>query len=37
MFRQMLERFEESFLMTKTWSTVQKKISRSRRTWGEED
>jgi len=33
----MLERFEESFLMTKTWSTVQKKISRSRRTWGEED
>ena len=36
MFRQMLERFGESFLMSKTWSTVQKKISRSRRTWGEE-
>ena len=36
MFRQMLDRFEDSFLMTKTWSTVQKKISRSRRTWGEE-
>jgi len=35
-FSQMLERFEESFLMTKTWSIVQKKISRSRRTWREE-
>jgi hypothetical protein len=37
MFSHMLERFEESFLMTKTWSTVRKKISRSKRTWGEED
>jgi hypothetical protein len=36
MFSQMLERFEESFLTSKTWSTVQKKISRSRRTWREE-
>jgi len=36
LFRRMLERFEGSFLMTKTWLTVQKKISRSPRTWGEE-
>jgi uncharacterized protein (DUF169 family) len=36
MFETMLERFEESFLMTKTWSTVRKKIGRSRKTWGEE-
>ncbi len=36
MFTQMLERFEESFLTTKTWSIVRKKIARSRRTWGEE-
>lgn len=33
MFTQMCERFSESFLMTKTWSTVQKKISRSNKTW----
>jgi len=33
MFNHMLERFEDSFLMTKTWSTVRKKISRSKRTW----
>jgi uncharacterized protein (DUF169 family) len=37
MFSRMLERFEESFLTTKTWSVVRKKISRSRRTWGEEE
>jgi len=36
MFTRMLDRFEESFLMTKTWSIVRKKIARSRRTWGEE-
>jgi hypothetical protein len=35
MFCQMLERFKESFLRTKTWTTVQKKITRSKRTWGE--
>jgi uncharacterized protein (DUF169 family) len=35
MFRKMLDRFEESFLKTETWSTVQKKILRSRRAWGE--
>jgi uncharacterized protein (DUF169 family) len=33
MFIQMLERFRESFLTTKTWTTVQKKISRSNRAW----
>jgi uncharacterized protein (DUF169 family) len=37
MFTQMLERFGESFLTTKTWETVQKKITRSRRAWGEID
>jgi hypothetical protein len=36
MFRQMLARHEESFLASSTWATVQKKIHRSRRTWGEE-
>lgn len=36
MFTRMVERFEESFLMTKTWATVRKKINRSRKTWGEE-
>ncbi|MFH0728592.1 MAG: DUF169 domain-containing protein [Pseudomonadota bacterium] len=33
MFRQMLERFKDSFLMTKTWTIVQKKIARSNRVW----
>jgi uncharacterized protein (DUF169 family) len=35
MFCQMLERFEESFLMTQTWPTVKKKINRSKRVWNE--
>jgi hypothetical protein len=35
MFGQMLERFEQSFLTTKTWTTVQKKVARSKRAWGE--
>ena len=35
MFTQMLERFSESFLTTKTWQTVRKKIARSRSAWGE--
>jgi len=35
-FTDMLNRFEESFLKTETWTTVQKKIARSRRAWGEE-
>jgi len=35
MFEQMVKRFEESFLTTKTWTTVQKKIARSKKAWGE--
>jgi uncharacterized protein (DUF169 family) len=35
MFNEMLERFEESFLTTQTWAVVQKKIVRSKKTWGE--
>lgn len=35
MFFDMLNRFNESFLMTKTWDTVQKKIERSKKAWGE--
>jgi len=35
MFKEMLNRFDESFLTTKTWATVQKKILRSKKTWGE--
>ena len=35
MFRRMLQRFEGSFLTTETWKTVQKKIDRSKRAWGE--
>jgi uncharacterized protein (DUF169 family) len=33
MFNQMLERFSESFLTTKTWAIVKKKIDRSNRAW----
>lgn len=36
MFRRMIDRWEESFLATKTWEIVQKKINRSKRAWGEE-
>ena len=35
MFGDMLNRYGESFLTTKTWETVQKKISRSKKAWGE--
>ncbi|MBW2442205.1 MAG: DUF169 domain-containing protein [Deltaproteobacteria bacterium] len=35
MFSDMLNRFEESFLQTKSWATVQKKIERSKKSWGE--
>ena len=35
MFTTMLIRYGESFLKNKTWSTVQKKIARSERAWGE--
>lgn len=33
MFREMLERYGESFLSTKEWKTVQKKIARSKKAW----
>ncbi|MFZ7113580.1 MAG: DUF169 domain-containing protein [Desulfatiglandales bacterium] len=36
MFQEMLACFDSSFLTTKTWEIVQKKIARSRRVWGEE-
>lgn len=35
MFIQMLESYDDSFLTTKTWAIVQKKIMRSKRVWGE--
>lgn len=35
MFADMIERFDESFLTTKSWATVKKKIEKSRRTWKE--
>jgi hypothetical protein len=35
MFKDMLSRFEDSFLKTASWATVQKKIQRSKKTWGE--
>jgi hypothetical protein len=36
MFKDMLDRYKGSFLTTKTWTTVQKKIERSKKTWGEQ-
>ena len=35
MFTMMLQRWRESFLTTKTWSTVKKKVEHSARAWGE--
>ncbi|GAB6191441.1 DUF169 domain-containing protein [Desulfocastanea catecholica] len=35
MFEQMVARYRESFLMKKSWTTVKKKIERSRKVWGE--
>jgi uncharacterized protein (DUF169 family) len=35
MFMDMVTRFNESFLKTNSWETVQKKIERSKKTWGE--
>lgn len=35
MFAEMLRRYGDSFLGTKTWRLVRKKIDRSRSTWGE--
>jgi uncharacterized protein (DUF169 family) len=32
---EMINRFDESFLKTNTWATVQKKIARSKKAWGE--
>jgi hypothetical protein len=37
MFEDMLERFGSSFLVTRTWGMVRKKIERSRKVWGEQD
>ena len=36
MLNAMLERFEDSFLKTKTWETVKKKIERNKKAWGED-
>ncbi len=36
MFTDMLHRYEQSFLTTKTWATVQKKIARSKKAWKED-
>ena len=35
MFQRMVDRWPESFLTTKTWAMVRKKINRSRKAWGE--
>jgi uncharacterized protein (DUF169 family) len=35
MFREMAQRHGESFLSTKNWATVRKKITRSKKAWGE--
>ena len=37
MYEQMLARFGDSFLTTKTWSVVRKKIARSQKAWGEKE
>jgi uncharacterized protein (DUF169 family) len=37
MFLDMLARFDSSFLNTRTWTLVRKKIERSRIAWGEQD
>ena len=34
MFIDRLNRFDESFLKTDSWATVQKKIQRSKKAWG---
>jgi uncharacterized protein (DUF169 family) len=35
MFIEMIERYEDSFLFSKAWQAVQKKVERSREAWGE--
>ena len=37
MFADMVARFRESFLTTKTWAEVRRKVARSRKAWGEEE
>lgn len=37
MFRDMVERWDRSFLVHKAWKTVRTKIAKSKRTWGEAD
>ncbi|UCG12697.1 MAG: DUF169 domain-containing protein [Deltaproteobacteria bacterium] len=37
MFQRMVNRWPDSFLTTKTWATVRKKIDRSAKAWGETD
>jgi hypothetical protein len=37
MFLRMIEKWESSFLTTKTWSTVRKRIKRTKEAWGEID
>ena len=37
MFVNMVQRMDESFLKTATWTTVRKKIERSQKAWGESD
>ena len=34
MLPEMIDRFDESFLKTKTWANVKKKINRSKKAWG---
>jgi len=36
MYRRMLDRWQDSFLTAKAWQNVRKRITRSRRAWGEE-
>jgi uncharacterized protein (DUF169 family) len=35
MFRKMVDRWQESFLTTRTWAQVRKRIERSKKAWGE--
>ncbi|MCX8011928.1 MAG: DUF169 domain-containing protein [Desulfobacterota bacterium] len=35
MYKLMLSRWQESFLVTKTWRSIQKKIEKSKKAWGE--
>jgi len=35
MFNQMIDRYKDSFLKTKTWENVHKKINKSKKAWKE--